>query len=74
MTADQSGSGTLAAARATASAWERFVVRQKVNAPEGVYTIKAASNGRYVTLAGDGSLVNSAAAESGAEGFRFIKT
>ncbi|OAA76585.1 Glycoside hydrolase, family 81 [Akanthomyces lecanii RCEF 1005] len=73
VTADQSGNSTLAAARATASAWERFVVRQKVNAATGVYTIKAASNGKYVTLAGDGSLVNNAAAESAGEGFRFIK-
>ncbi|KAJ6787751.1 hypothetical protein PWT90_04010 [Aphanocladium album] len=73
VTADQSGTGTLAAARGSASAWERFVVRQKVGAATGVYTIKAASNGKYVTLAGDGSLVNSAADESAGEGFRFVK-
>ncbi|OAA58280.1 glycoside hydrolase family 81 protein [Cordyceps fumosorosea ARSEF 2679] len=47
--------------------------QQKAGAAAGVYTNKAASNGRYVVLAADGSLVNSTVEESAGEGFRFIK-
>ncbi|KAJ9143316.1 Glycoside hydrolase family 81 protein [Pleurostoma richardsiae] len=54
VTADQSGDYTLAAIRTTASTWERFIVRQKVGAASGVYSVKAASNGLYVTVASDG--------------------
>ncbi|KAI8633667.1 glycoside hydrolase family 81 protein [Xylariaceae sp. FL1651] len=72
VTADSSGSFALSAARATASSWERFTVRQKVGAATGVYFIKAASNGMYVTIGGDGSLLNNAAAESASAGFKFV--
>ena len=72
VTSDQSGSGVLAAARATASTWERFTVRQKVGAAADVYSIKAGSNGLYVTVAADGSLVNNGANEAAAAGFRFV--
>lgn len=72
VTADQSGTGTLAAARAVASAWEAFVIRQKVGAATGVYTIKAASNGLWVIVAADGSLVNSGTTETAGAGFRFV--
>ena len=72
VTADQSGSNALAAVRATASTWERFTVRQKVGAATGVYSIKAGSNGLYVTVAGDGSLINNGANEAASAGFRFV--
>jgi endo-1,3(4)-beta-glucanase len=72
VTADQSGTSALAAARGTASTWERFTVRQKVGAASGVYSIKAASNGRYVTVGGDGSLINNGANEAASAGFRFV--
>jgi endo-1,3(4)-beta-glucanase len=73
VTADQSGDYTLAAIRATASTWERFIVRQKVGAASGVYSIKAASNGLYVTVGSDGSLINNGANEAASAGFLFIK-
>lgn len=72
VTADQSGSAVLAAARATASAWERFTVRRKAGAAADVYSIRAGSNGLYVTVAGDGSLINNGANEAVAAGFRFV--
>lgn len=72
VTADASGASALSASRATASSWERFTIRPKAGAGDGVYTIKAASNGLYVAVAGDGSLVNSAADEGAAEGFLFV--
>ncbi|KAI0434200.1 glycoside hydrolase family 81 protein [Xylaria sp. FL1042] len=72
VTADQSGSYTISASRATASTWERFTIRQKVGAASGVYTIKAASNGQYIAVGGDGSLVNNAASESAGTGFMFV--
>lgn len=72
VTADSSGSYALAADRAVASTWERFVIRQKAGAPEGVYSIKAYSNGLYVMVARDGSLVNNATTEATGGGFRFI--
>ncbi|TFY78172.1 hypothetical protein EWM64_g5840 [Hericium alpestre] len=70
VTADQSGSFALQAVRATASAWEVFIIRQKQGAAAGVYTILAASNHKYATLGGDGSLINNGASESAAAGFR----
>ncbi|CZR44134.1 uncharacterized protein FPRO_13919 [Fusarium proliferatum ET1] len=73
VTADQSGTFALSAARAVASTWERFIIRQKIGESEGVYSIKAASNGKYVRVGGDGTLVNDGAAENEATGFRFIK-
>lgn len=73
MTADQSGTFALSAARVVASTWERFIIRQKLGESEGVYSIKAASNGKYVRVGGDGTLVNDGAAENEATGFRFIK-
>lgn len=73
VTCDQSGTNALDAARATASSWERFTIRQKKGAPEGVYSIKASSNGKYVSVAGDGSLINSEANESNSAGFKFVR-
>ncbi|KAF4343989.1 glycoside hydrolase family 81 [Fusarium beomiforme] len=73
VTADQSGASALSAARATASTWERFIIRQKAGESQDVYSIKAASNGKYVRVSGDGSLVNDTAAEKDATGFRFVK-
>ncbi|KAF5552869.1 glycoside hydrolase family 81 [Fusarium mexicanum] len=73
VTADQSGTYSLSAARAIADTWERFIIRQKVGEADGVYSIKAFSNGKYVRVGGDGTLVNDGAVESDATGFRFIK-
>ncbi|KAH7469672.1 hypothetical protein H9L39_13795 [Fusarium oxysporum f. sp. albedinis] len=71
--ADQSGASALSATRATASTWERFIIRQKIGESQGVYSIKAASNGKYVRVGGDGALVNVGAVENDAAGFRFVK-
>jgi endo-1,3(4)-beta-glucanase len=72
VTADSSGNYTLAAIRATASTWERFTIRQKVGAASGVYSIKASSNGLYVIIASDGSLINNGADEAASAGFNFV--
>jgi endo-1,3(4)-beta-glucanase len=72
ITADASGSYALSASRDSASAWETFVVRQKAGAASGVYTIKASSNGLYVTLGSDGSLLNNGASAASAAGFKFV--
>jgi endo-1,3(4)-beta-glucanase len=72
VTCDQSGTDPLAAARATASTWERFTIRPKVGAASGVYSIKAASNGLYVTVGSDGSLINGGADEAASAGFNFV--
>jgi endo-1,3(4)-beta-glucanase len=71
VSADQSGSSALTAGSATASTWERFVIRPKAGAGSGVYSIKAASNGRYVVRV-DGKLVNGGASESDSTGFSFV--
>ncbi|KAF5669328.1 glycoside hydrolase family 81 [Fusarium circinatum] len=73
VTADQSGTYSLSAARTIADTWERFIIRQKVGEAEGVYSIKAFSNGKYVRVGGDGTLVNDGAVEDDGTGFRFIK-
>ncbi|KAI0452042.1 glycoside hydrolase family 81 protein [Xylaria acuta] len=72
VTADSSGSYTISASRPSASSWERFTIRPKSGAANNVYTIKAASNGKYVTVGNDGSLINNGANESGAAGFTFV--
>lgn len=36
------------------------------------YSIKAVSNGLYITLGGDGTLINGGAAESNSAGFKFV--
>lgn len=72
VTADASGDYTLSAGRQNAGAWERFTIRPKAGAANGVYTIRAASNGRYVTVGGDGSLKNNGVNASDGAGFRFV--
>ncbi|TRX92714.1 hypothetical protein FHL15_006388 [Xylaria flabelliformis] len=72
VTADSSGSYTISASRASASSWERFTIRQKIGAASGVYTIKASSNGKFITVGGDGSLVNNGANEAAGAGFKFV--
>ena len=72
VTADSGGASDLAAARATASSWETFVIRPKSGAANGVYTIKASSNGMYVTVGSDGGLVNNGANEAAGAGFTFV--
>ena len=74
VTADSSGDYALAAIRATASTWEQFVVRPKVGAASGVYSIKATSNGLYVTVGSDGSLINNGANEAASAGFKFVSS
>ncbi|KAF7981371.1 hypothetical protein HWV62_33845 [Athelia sp. TMB] len=70
VTADQSGIDALASARTVASTWETYVIRQKVGAATGVYSIKANSNGLYVILGAGGALINNATTEAGSTGFR----
>jgi endo-1,3(4)-beta-glucanase len=72
VTAEQSANGPLTAGSTTASTWERFTIRPKTGAGSGIYTIKAASNGRYVTRGSDGRLINTAVAEADGTGFSFI--
>ncbi|WKT51382.1 hypothetical protein QSH57_016352 [Fusarium oxysporum f. sp. vasinfectum] len=67
VTADQSGASALSASRATASTWERFIIRQKVGESQGIYSTKAASNGKYLRVGDDGAI------ENDATGFRFVK-
>ncbi|KAA1468498.1 glycoside hydrolase [Dentipellis sp. KUC8613] len=70
VTADISGDFALQAARAVASTWEVFMIRQKVGAASGVYSMKAGSNSMYVTIGSDGSLINNGASEADSAGFR----
>ncbi|KAL1734063.1 glycoside hydrolase family 81 protein [Schizophyllum commune] len=72
VTADSSGTYTLSANRATASAWEIFVIRQKQGAATGVYSIMAASNKQYVVVGADGTLKNNGATEGDSTGFRLV--
>ncbi|KAI1171449.1 glycoside hydrolase family 81 protein [Nemania sp. FL0916] len=72
VTADSSGSYTISASRTAPSTWEHFTIRPKVGGGSGVYTIKASSNGQYITVGGDGSLVNNGATEASGAGFKFV--
>ncbi|KIY50828.1 glycoside hydrolase family 81 protein [Fistulina hepatica ATCC 64428] len=72
VTADQSGTFTLSAARANASTWELFVVRPKAGTASGIYSIYAVSNKQYVVLRPDDALVNSGTNEAASEGFKLI--
>jgi endo-1,3(4)-beta-glucanase len=71
VTADRSGTMALSAIRGIAQAWERLVIRPKVGAASGVYTIKAASNGNFVNIDDNGRLINQVVNEASATGFRF---
>jgi hypothetical protein len=55
----------LAAARATAQAWESFKVVQS----DGTYVLQAGVNLKYITLDSTGALVNSGASISAATKF-----
>jgi endo-1,3(4)-beta-glucanase len=68
------GNFTLAAIRSVAQAWEQYVIRPKVGAPAGVSSMKAVSNGLYITLGSDGSLINNGTTESASVGLKFIAT
>jgi endo-1,3(4)-beta-glucanase len=72
VTAGQTGDGALAAGAAVASTWERFAIRQKNGAASGVYSIKATSNGLYITVGADGALINNGANEASSAGFKFV--
>lgn len=72
VTADQSGTDPISAARTTASTWETFVIRPKVGASSGVYSIKASANGLYIVVGSDGSLINGGATEADSTGFQFV--
>ncbi|OBT43365.1 hypothetical protein VE00_05701 [Pseudogymnoascus sp. WSF 3629] len=72
VTAGQTGDGALAAGAAVASTWERFTIRQKNGAASGVYSIKATSNGLYITVGADGALINNGANEASSAGFKFV--
>ncbi|KZT36281.1 hypothetical protein SISSUDRAFT_1034970 [Sistotremastrum suecicum HHB10207 ss-3] len=69
VTADISGTLALASTRPVASTWETYVVRQKIGAAAGVYSLAAVSNGLYVVVNGSGQLVNSGATEASSTGF-----
>lgn len=72
VTADQTGTTTISAARDVASSWEVFVIRPKVGAASGVYSILAASNKQYLTLGAGGALINNGATEASSAGFRLV--
>ena len=72
VTADQTGTDALSAARTVASTWEIFVVRPKSGAASGVYTIQAGSNKLWVSVGSDGSLINGATSASAASGFKLV--
>ncbi|KAF9463551.1 glycoside hydrolase family 81 protein [Collybia nuda] len=72
VTADQTGTFTLSAARDVASTWEIFVIRPKSGAGSGVYSILAASNKKYLTLGSNGALINNGATEASSAGFRLV--
>jgi endo-1,3(4)-beta-glucanase len=74
VTADISGDYALAAIRAVASTWEQFIIRQKIGAPAGVYSILAVSNSLYVTVNSEGWLINNGEDEADSAGFYFIAT
>ncbi|KAK7035829.1 glycoside hydrolase family 81 protein [Favolaschia claudopus] len=69
VTADQNGAAPLAAARATAQAWESFKIIQQ---SDGTYVILAAVNSKYITLDSNGGLVNSASSVSAATKFTLV--
>jgi endo-1,3(4)-beta-glucanase len=70
----RTGNYALSATRATASSWEQFVIRPKFGAAAGVYSIKAASNGLWITLGSDGSLLNNGQTEAASAGFKFVSS
>jgi endo-1,3(4)-beta-glucanase len=72
VTADSSGSYALGATRASPSSWETFIIRPKSGAAAGTYSIKASSNGLYIVLGSDGSLINSGTTEGSSAGFKFV--
>jgi endo-1,3(4)-beta-glucanase len=72
VTADSSGNFTISASRAVASDWEIFVIRPKEGEANGVYTIQAGSNKKYVVVGADGSLINTADSANDGAGFRFV--
>lgn len=72
VTADQTGTFTLSAGRDVASSWEVFVIRPKVGAASGVYSILAASNKQYLTLGAGGALINNGANEANSAGFKLV--
>jgi endo-1,3(4)-beta-glucanase len=72
VTADQTGTFTLSAGRDIASSWEVFVIRPKVGAGSGIYSILAASNKQYLTLGTGGALINNGATEASSAGFRLV--
>lgn len=71
VTADQSGTFTLAAARDVASSWETFRM-SPVAGTSDQYNIFAASNGKYVTTAGSGDLLNNGATAAAGGKYRLV--
>lgn len=70
VTADQSGTATLAASRGVALAWEMFMIRPREGKDE--YWMKAGSNRKFITVGADGRLVNSADSAASGASFRFV--
>ncbi|KAG5650447.1 hypothetical protein H0H81_012201 [Sphagnurus paluster] len=74
VTADQSGSFAISAARDVSSSWEVFVVRPKQGAASGIYSILASSNEKYVTLGSGNALINNGETEANSAAFRLFAT
>ncbi|KIY51480.1 glycoside hydrolase family 81 protein [Fistulina hepatica ATCC 64428] len=72
VTADDTGTYALSAARSVASTWELYMIRQQEGAESGVYTILANANSAYLIVESDGAVVNNATNVTSAEGFRLI--
>lgn len=72
VTADQSGTDAIAATKGSASSYETFIIRPKVGAGNGVYSIKANSNNNYIVVGSGGSLINSGTTEASSTGFQFV--
>lgn len=72
VSADISGNTPLAANRPAALAWEYFTIRKTAPTDEDMYTIRAGSNGCYVTVAKDGVLVNDGQSATEGGPFRLV--
>lgn len=71
VTADQTGTNPLVAARDVASSWETFKF-SPVSGTTDQYTIFAGSNGRYVASSSSGTLVNGQTTSSAATKYRLV--
>ncbi|KIY52601.1 hypothetical protein FISHEDRAFT_55830 [Fistulina hepatica ATCC 64428] len=73
VTADDTGTYALSAARSVASMWELYMIRQQDSAESGVDTILAKPNSAYLIVESDRAVVNNVTNVTSAEGFRLIR-